>query len=97
MSWGSWEEFSGLMQSIPIGTKITITVRETGTKDVTDEDIALQVKYPDGLKIVGHGSTVDMAARKLKRFYGLEIKDGFRGLHNKKVESAPLTVHAEKK
>lgn len=96
MSWNNWNEFSGLMSSIPIGTKITITVRETGTADTTDEDIALQVKYPDGLKIVGHGSTVDMAARKLKHLYELEIKDGFRGLHNKKVELEPLTAHAEK-
>ena len=80
----SCEALSEIVSSIPGGTQVLITVLDTGTNAQTSEDIRLDVTYPDGTKISGHGSCVDSAVRRLQGLYPAELSDGFHGLHNKK-------------
>lgn len=85
----SYDAFSGIMCSIPVGTQVVITAIDTGTNAQTSEDLRLDVIYPDGVKISAFGCSVESACQRLQKLHSAEMRDGFLGLHHKKPLDTP--------
>lgn len=80
----SCKDLSVIIDSIPQGTQVLISLLDTGTNKQTSEDVRLDVIYPDGTKISGHGYSVDHAVGRLQTLYPAELIDGYNGKYNKK-------------